>query len=259
MRYAVLILLLLIAAPVLRAQNGHRADSVLAEVERLYNSARYVEAELEARRLREETTLTDSASVLTDRWIAFALIAQGRTTAARERFISALTTDPDLELDPVLTSPKILAVYNDAREQFLLARKQSGMTVSGPVAVPSPPVSFRMALFPGWEQLHRGRTVKGAAFLGAGAVSLASGVTFGLLRASARQRYLDAATPSDISSRYDTYNAYRTAEIYSYITFAAVYCLSNVDVFTDDDPPAITLHPAAGDGRGHQLTLAIRF
>lgn len=259
MRNAAVILFMLLAVPALRAQNGHRADSVLTEVERLYNNARYVEAELEARRLREEPSLTDSASVQTDRWIAFALIAQGRTAPARERFIAALTTDPELELDPVLTSPKILAVFNDARAQFNAARHRTGMPVSGPVVLPAPSVTFRAALFPGWEQLHRGRTVKGTAFLGAGAVSLASGVTFGLLRSSARQRYLDAVTPSDISSRYDTYDSYRKAEIYSYITFAAVYCLSQVDVFTDDDPPAISLHPAAGDGRGHQVTVAIRF
>ena len=44
-------------------QNGVQVDSTLKEIETLYNSAQYVVAELEARRLYEEAELSDSAQV----------------------------------------------------------------------------------------------------------------------------------------------------------------------------------------------------
>jgi LysM repeat protein len=46
---------------------------------------------------------------------ATALVALGRKDAALEALERALVADPDLELDPALTSPKVLAVFRAAR------------------------------------------------------------------------------------------------------------------------------------------------
>ena len=94
-------------------------DSSLKQIEALYNSAQYVTAELEARRLYEEMDLTDSARVQIEKWVAFSLIAQGKSSIARERFVTLLSINPDFELDPVLTSPKILSVFYEAKTKFL--------------------------------------------------------------------------------------------------------------------------------------------
>ena len=42
-------------------------------------------------------------------------MALGQTDAALESLERALITDPSLELDPALTSPKVLAVFRAAR------------------------------------------------------------------------------------------------------------------------------------------------
>ncbi len=46
---------------------------------------------------------------------ATAYVALGRNDAALESLERALIADPDLELDPALTSPKVLAVFRAAR------------------------------------------------------------------------------------------------------------------------------------------------
>jgi len=46
---------------------------------------------------------------------ATAYVALGQNDAALESLERALTADPDLELDPALTSPKVLAVFRVAR------------------------------------------------------------------------------------------------------------------------------------------------
>ena len=48
---------------------------------------------------------------------ATAYVALGRNDAALESLERALIADPDLELDPALTSPKELAVFRTARRR----------------------------------------------------------------------------------------------------------------------------------------------
>ncbi len=254
----IILLLTVMAAPAVSQSN--RSDSVLSVIESAYSNGQFLNAELEARRLLESEGLSDSAEVQTEKWIAFALIAQGKTVSARERFLSMLLKDETFELDRMLTSPKILTVFNEARARFIALRnsfsadsvKYSGM--NGHKAVPS--VSIRTILFPGWEQIHQGREGIGYAFLGAGAVTLSSGILFEYLRSDARQQYLSAAAPSDISAKYDTYDTYRKAEIYSFAAFAAVYILSEIDVFTSGN---LALTAGASTTGVRTLSLSMTF
>ncbi len=53
---------------------------------------------------------------------ATAYVALGQNDAALESLERALTAEPDLELDPALTSPKVLAVFRAARGRATPAR-----------------------------------------------------------------------------------------------------------------------------------------
>jgi len=53
---------------------------------------------------------------------ATAYVALGQNDAALESLERALIADPDLELDPALTSPKVLAVFRAARGRAVLTR-----------------------------------------------------------------------------------------------------------------------------------------
>ena len=241
------------------SQNPISVDSTLREIEGLYNNARYVDAELEARRLSEEGFISDSVKVQVEKWIAFSLIAQGRTIPARDRFVSLLSINPEFELDPVLTSPKILSVFNDAKVKYRSNKKLQSDSLKTEKERIARTITYRTALFPGWEQLHQGRITSGTLFLGAGIASLGAGITFEILRANARDEYLKATIPSDIATKYNSYNSYRKAEIYSFIGFAIVYFSSEIDVFTSDDSQSLSIKPSNGPLLGQSITLSVKF
>ena len=242
----------------LLGQESAPVDSSLKQIETLYNSAQYVTAELEARRLYEEKELTDSARVQIEKWIAFSLIAQGKSSTARERFVTLLSINPDFELDPVLTSPKILSVFYEARTKFLSQRKIQTDSVLQTTEV-SQSATYRTIVFPGWEQLYQGRTASGVIFLSAGVASLGAGVAFELLRSDARQQYLKASSPSDISRKYNSYNTYRKAEMYSFIAYAIIYVASEVDILSNSNSAGISFRSSQSTLGETALTLSIGF
>lgn len=235
-------------------------DSTLRMVESLYTAGSYSLAELEARRLLENDMLSDSLRVVSEQWVAFALVAQGKAGLAKEHFARILHRRPSHELDPILTSPKILAVFTEARAAFRDARTQQIDSSVVPKTIGPARITFRTILFPGWEQWYHGRTTVGVAFFGAGVVSLGAGIALDFLRRSARSEYLSATAPADIETTYRNYNRYHQAEIYAFVAFAAVYIASEIDVLTYDS--SVSLSARAVDpttpGGGLILTLSFR-
>ena len=258
MKYPILFILIFFALPKSLFGQNSSIDSTLREIETLYNAGQYVSSELEARRMLEDVELKDSTKVLIEKWIAFSLIAQGKSALAKERFTTLLKIDEMFELDPVLTSPKILSVFNDAKTKFLSQKRN--MIVDSTKYINErnnlSVVTYRTIVFPGWEQLHHGRTTSGYTFLVGGAVTLTSGVVFEVLRANARDKYLHAKTEPQISSRYETYNKYRKAEIYSFAAFTLIYIVSEIDVFTNY---GFIVHPSTSHIGGNQVSFSVRF
>ncbi len=219
------------------AQGVSGADSTLAAIRTLFDNGSYISAELQARRVLEDKTVTDTERVKLEKYIGFALVAQGKNTSAVEHFINALKIDSSLTLDPVLTSPKILAVFDSAKRQFRseISADLSKRIPSEPVVVKSGP-TFRAILFPGWEQYHQGRKKKGYLLMGVGGIAAASAIASDLLRRDAHTKYLQATTPAMAQSRYTTYNTYYKTEIYSVSAFVLVYIYSEFDSFLDLPP-----------------------
>ena len=145
------------------AQNGSLHTTFLA-IDSLYNAGSYLGAEVEARRLLEYANLTDTAYAEIHKYIAFSLIAQGKSGLAKERFAMLLSLYPTYSLDPMLTSPKILVIFNEAKRAFESSQKPIQEAIKSPIEVDGSPISFRSILFPGWEQLYRGRKMPGTLF-----------------------------------------------------------------------------------------------
>jgi len=82
-----------------------------ARFEQALESAAAVREQLEAR----TGTGDDPSHVRLEIASATAYVALGQTDAALESLERALIADPSLELDPALTSPKVLAVFRAAR------------------------------------------------------------------------------------------------------------------------------------------------
>ncbi len=237
------------------AQISTRTDSSISEIKNLFDNGSYISAELQARRVLEDRTVSDSARVQLEKYLGFALVAQGRNEAATEHFIKALRLDSSLTLDPVLTSPKILSVFESAKQEFRAHAENSRLT--GQVKLlQSKETTFRALIFPGWDQLHQGRRTKGYLLLGIGAAAAVSAIASDVLRRSARTNYLEANTPALAQSRYDTYNLYTKTEFYSISAFVIVYLYSEFDSFLDLPPHFTPAYEPATRTVGLNLHLA---
>jgi hypothetical protein len=233
-----LLIVILCSAATLHAQTVGigTPDSSVNAIRALYDKGAYIDAEVEARRFLEQRGLSDSSRIGAEQYLAFALVAQGKSNAAVMHFSAILDADSTFDLDPLYTSPKILAALTEAK-QVRRAQVKRSIADSVPLVQASPrtvnSVSWRAAVFPGWEQLHQGRETAGYILLGAGAAAAAAAVGFELERASTRRDYLAATTTAEASARYHTYNRAYKSEVYSLITFAAIYIASEIDAFID--------------------------
>ena len=229
-------------------------DSTFRAIEVSFESGSYIGAELDARRVLEVGGIQDSTRVIAEKWIAFSLIAEGKPSLAKDHFLTLLRINPQFDLDPVLTSPKILAVFNEVKTHYMASTKLKD-TISVGGLRQSPAISFRTMIFPGWEQLHSDRSTSGYLFLGGGIATLGSGIIFEVLRSSARSDYLSATTSSAIESKYSRYNKYYKAEIVAFSAFALVYLASEIDVFAG----AITISPVSSSLATSSVTLRLTF
>jgi hypothetical protein len=254
-----LFLFLFFAAIVPAFSQPINIDSTFHVIESLFESGAYMNVEVEARRCAEQPMISDSGRCIAEKWIAFSLVAQGKPSMALDHFSVVLALNPQFELDPVLTSPKILAVFDEAKARANAGRKFSADTVAVPPSNPAPEISFRTIVFPGWEQLHEHRTTSGYLFLGGGAAALGAGIVCETLRSSARSNYLSATTPPAIQSNYSTYNKYYKAGEYALSAFALVYIASEIDVFTGIHSASVSFAPENSFARSTSLALNIKF
>ena len=253
-----IVLLGLAAAAPLCAQSSER-DSAMTAIQKLYNDGQYAQAELEARRLAESISADDSARIGPEKMIAFSLVALGRNSSARDHFLAILRIDPTFDLDPLLTSPKILASFLEAKSSVEAQRRPPEESAAHGGASRLSVPTFRVILFPGWEQLYEGRTTPGYVFAGAGAITLGGGITYEILRASARRDYLSARTTTDIQSKYETYNRYYKSENFFFLAFALAYVASEIDVFTAPSPVDIQIPSSVSAAHGMRISLSRAF
>jgi hypothetical protein len=233
--------------------------TILQTVETLYDTGSYITAELEARRLLEYSALNDSIRVTAHKYIAFSLIAQGKTELAKEQFISMLKLVPDYDLDPVYTSPKILIIFRETQQRFPSLRRIQNDADGYPIKDGHDATTYRTIIFPGWEQLFQNRKTTGRVFLGAGIATLGAGITFELLRSSARNNYLSETNSSEINNKYSIYNRYYKAEIFSFIAFAVVYIASEIDVLYAQGDQQFSIESRSSSPQGTTFTFNFRF
>jgi len=141
-----------------------------------------------------------------------ALFALGNAGQAKAEFVSALSLLPDLKLDPVYFSPKLIHLLEEARKEIgtKTPPKNPGPLRYILVPDPRPAAAWRSFLLPGWGQHYKGQKRKALwMFAAAGAVD--TGLLYFYFKTrSAHRAYLRALQPAEISQRYRTYrNCYR--------------------------------------------------
>lgn len=183
---------------------------------------------------------------------------------AEEQFAAALSLDPTLSLDPVLVSPKTLEFFDAVRTR----RGPSVPSGREPevryvrTRDPRPAATLRSLAVPGWGQLYKGERTKGWALVGVWGTLAGGTVAAHLLRADARQDYLDATTPDEIADRYDTYDAWHRARGALALGTLAVWTYATLDALVLGGPEptgrALVLEPF-GNGEAMGMRVHVSF
>lgn len=106
--------LMLFFAGVARAELG---DDLLSQGLKVYENGEY---QLSIDKLSKAIPLLkeDKKRIEAFKTMAFAYMAFPKKEEARQQFCEILKLDPAFELDPIMTSPKILAVFQEAKEKY---------------------------------------------------------------------------------------------------------------------------------------------
>lgn len=198
------------AAPPLRASGAGAADSLAVEdVVRAWEELRYDDAlEMAGALLTGGADLTLDRLVELHKVVGFVAFSTGRIDEAENSFRSALSIEPDLRLDSLYVSPKILAFFRDVKARFLTEAPEPGRREIRYLVLEDrrPAAAVRSLVVPGWGQIYKGERRRGILMLtAAGGTALGALLTHFAMN-NAHDRYLEATDPGEIASRYDRYN-----------------------------------------------------
>lgn len=164
---------------------------------------------------------------------------------ADNAFRELLKLDPMYQLDPVKTSPKIIAFYNDVKAQFMsefsraipvtpdTAKRDTvqNIPIVKKIIVDRSENIYKSLVLPGWGQLAERKNTKGYIFVSAGLLTLTSFLYYSIDTNEKETMYLNEVNRNLIESRYRDYNnSYKLKNI-SLIGFVAVWITAQIDMF----------------------------
>jgi tetratricopeptide (TPR) repeat protein len=231
-RIAVIGTLLMLAALPLYAQPRSPADSLFDVAQSAYEDGNYDGAELAALRgLREATNLDELGRLKFHLLLGFVYVARDQKQNALQEFTTVLKANPAYDLDPVQTSPKILEVFREARNDYLQRVASEPAVFRMPQADVRLSASWRSLLLPGWGQFYKRQELKGTAIAVTQVITLAALIFEQSEQARRHDEYQHLKQYGDprIEQAYaDFRNAYRVRNVVGYITLG-VYIFNYFD------------------------------
>lgn len=247
-----------IAVPCL-AQSGD-PSGLMAAMRDAYERLDYLTAE---RRAREALAAHDafSADQLVEAHTTLGLILHARNEPleAREQFAAALSLDPALELDPLLVSPKTMEFFEEIKAEGIGGNRADQTPTLRYVRVRDlrPAATLRSLAVPGWGQLYKGERAKGWTFVGLWSAAVAGTVAAHILRADARQAYLDATDPDEIAGQFDTFARWHQTRNAFAVGATVVWGAAALDALVLGGPEQRAV--VAGPGIGLGVGMRVRF
>ncbi len=216
-------------------------ERVVHDIQDAYSRFDYEEAERKGQEALDRYS-EFTVEQLTDVHTILALVAfnQNDLGEARRQFVSALQLTPDLTLDPLLISPKILDYFD-----HIAAEIEAGETsyVEAPVRYVLVPdrrtdAALRSMLVPGWGQFFKGHSTKGFVMTSAFAIAVGGAVFSHVKRERAEAAYRDETRPDRVSEKYETLNRWHKSRRGLIQAAALTWVVSYVDaLLTHGDVP----------------------
>ena len=172
---------------------------IFSTLNELYEQGKYFAVIEQAEKALNDTSLTtqDRAGIHTI--LAFSYVALGKKELAKLEFMEALAINPELELDPVMTSPKIIESFQEAKRTFHFLQGEKFIRQV-------PKKDLLSFVVPGVWDIRNGNKIRGRLLLGSSSLSILS---LGLSHYQCEkyhQAYLDARAPNTIEDKYKIYS-----------------------------------------------------
>lgn len=209
-----------------------------------------------------------SPSQLTDvhTYYARVLFSENDRSGARRQLMFALQLSPTLKLDPLETSPKLLALFDEVLAEMASAPAAGTAEPAVRYLIVDDPRSgatMRSMVLPGWGQLYKNERRKGALLIGLWSATAGGTLAAAVLRRRAEERYEDALLPADIQDRYRTFNTWHLVRNNLFLSAVGVWAFSYVDALLVWKAPSaglpvagVQVMPVPGNTR---VALSIRF
>ena len=204
------------------------------QIKFLYEELRYEEAiQSGEKMMREGRLYTPQSLELVHQFMALSYYNLGRTDSAKVHFLSLLSINPDKELNPIDTSPKIIEFFKKLKEEQR-SSISSGQTTAAyrQYIFPEdrrPSAAWRSALVPGWGQYYKDQKKRGYLLGGLFAGSAISTITSAFLEEKYKTNYRESTDPQIIKEQYDLYNQWSKTRRISLYTSIALWAISFTD------------------------------
>ena len=245
------VLIIIICFSVVNAFALTEFEKLLENAKTYYSEGDYEKAISELERARNFVSQSKEEDLVEAyKYLGFSYVAFGEKEKAKESFKNAIKLSPELELDSALVSPKIVAVFEEAKTELIASgwKPEDGDTteinpVPSPMPVPKetpkPPVldhpitkggAFtRSAFVPGLGQIYKGQKGKGYVFMGAAALT---GIIYLKNRSdynSAKSEYESATFDADHEELFKEYESKQKETNTMAMIFTAVYAVNIID------------------------------
>ncbi|MBN1998661.1 hypothetical protein JW935_13965 [candidate division KSB1 bacterium] len=151
-------------------------------------------------------------------------------------FSEILKIDPGHTMDPVQTSPKILAFFNQIKT--CLARKDTVVVAhvfKDTVTVTQYDDRIRHAvsrsmIFPGWGHYYSGQKTKGKILAGVSVICLGAAIYYTADCNRAHQNYMREVDPRKIGGKYDIWNTLYQKRNVFILSYTAIWLYAQTDI-----------------------------
>ena len=202
------------------------------QVRVLYETLEFDKAIDAGQDLLNSNARLDRGELLTiHQYMALSFYNLGKIDSARTHFLSLLSIDPAFELDPIKVSPKIIAFFNQLKQEIPSHAEDRDIAHTKYIFVEDlrPGAAFRSIILPGWGQIYKHQKMRGYIIGGAFIASLAATGISLYLEKDNRDKYLGSTTLTDIEKNYQTYNDWFKRRKFFTVSTVCIWAAAVVD------------------------------
>ncbi len=201
-----------------------------ASLKELYEALQFEKTiETGQRLLKQTSSFSQQELIEIHKYLGFAYFNLGQLDSARTHFLTILELDPQYQFDPVTTSPKIIAFFEQQKKELKQVKRVPAITRYIFLKDKRPEASIKSLLVPGWGQYFKGQKQKAVLFFSAFTGSAIFTTTAAFLEKHYHNKYKAVNDVTRLSGAYDQYNRWYRIRQYGLWTLAAIWATSVLD------------------------------